>query len=116
YVPPPPQIEQDQARLIQGSIARMYGVIPISQDGTMLNLIALDPFNSQIVDDLTFALNKDVNIMVSDPAAVERLVKNTYGEDDASVEDLLRELDSLSIPEGDAEKELEAVASETPII
>ncbi len=117
YVPAPQQVDPEQARLIQGSIARMYGVVPVSQEGTTLNLIALDPFNSQIVDDLTFALNKDVNIMVSDPATVERLVKSTYGEDDASVEDLLRELDGLHIPsEGDGEKELEAVASETPII
>lgn len=117
YVAPPSSIEPEQARLVQGSIARMYGVVPISQEGSTLNLIALDPFNSQITDDLTFALNKDINIMVSDPVAVERLVKSTYGEDDASVEDLLREMGDLAIPDGEGtDKELEAVASETPII
>jgi type IV pilus assembly protein PilB len=119
YVPAPQQLEPEQARLIQGSIARMYAVIPLSQEGSTLNVIALDPFNSQIVDDLTFALGKDINIMVSDPNEVERLVKSTYGEDDASVDELLRELDSFSFEdpgEGASESDLEAVASETPII
>jgi len=104
-------------KLVQGSIARMYGVLPISDDGTTLNLVAIDPFNSQIHDDLTFALDRNVAIHVADPGVVSQLIRNTYGEDDASVEDLLKELGSFEFSEdADSEKELEAVASETPII
>jgi type IV pilus assembly protein PilB len=119
YITPPDQIDPEQAKLVQGAIARMYAVIPISEEGTTLNIAALDPFNSQIVDDLTFALGKDINILVTDPAAVERLVKSTYGEDDASVDELLRELDTFSMKEtteDSTESELEDVANQTPII
>lgn len=116
-VEPPAQLAPEQAKLIQGSIARMYGVLPISDDGTTLNLVAVDPFNSQIHDDLTFALDRDVAIHIADPATVSQLIRNTYGEDDASVEDLLKELGSFEFSEdADSEKELEAAASETPII
>lgn len=117
HVDLPQQLPPEQGKLIQGSIARMYGVLPVSDDGSVLNLVAADPFNSQIVDDLTFALGKDVNILVSDPDTVDRLVKSTYGEDDASVEELLHELDSLQFTESEeGDKELEAAISETPII
>lgn len=119
YVPAPPEITPEQAKLIQGSIARMYAVVPVSLEGNTLNLLALDPFNSQIVDDLTFALDRDVNVLVSDPAEVERLVKSTYGEDDASVDELLRELDTLNladIDESASEKEIEDEANQTPIV
>jgi type IV pilus assembly protein PilB len=115
----PMELSPEESGLIQGSIARMYGVIPYGQEGTTLNLVALDPFNNQIVDDLSFALDKDVNILVADPDEVEKLLQKTYGEDDASVDDLLKELSSFSFSgDGDdvSDKDLEAVASETPII
>lgn len=115
----PMELSAEESGLIQGSIARMYGVIPYGQEGTTLNLVALDPFNNQIVDDLSFALDKDVNILVADPDEVEKLLQKTYGEDDASVDDLLKELSSFSFGgDGDdvSDKDLEAVASETPII
>ncbi|HLS28587.1 MAG TPA: GspE/PulE family protein [Opitutales bacterium] len=116
-IDPPSEVPPEQMKLVQGSIARMYGVLPISDDGTTLNLVAIDPFNSQIHDDLTFALDRNVAIHVADPGVVSQLIRNTYGEDDASVEDLLKELGSFEFSEdADSEKELEAVASETPII
>src|SRR5690625_3093949 len=116
-IDPPSEVPPEQMKLVQGSIARMYGVLPISDDGTTLNLVAIDPFNSQIHDDLTFALDRNVAIHVADPGVGSQLIRNTYGEDDASVEDLLKELGSFEFSEdADSEKELEAVASETPII
>lgn len=119
YEKVPASLDQEQAALIQGSLARMYGVLPLGLEGSNLKLGAVDPFNSQIVEDLTFALGRDITLMVCDPLEVENRIKETYGEDDASVEELLKELDTYKIPElseDSTEKDLEAAASEQPII
>src|SRR4051812_42725605 len=49
-------IPSDVVGAVQGSLARMYGVVPLRSDSQSIDLLAVDPFNSQIIDDLTFAL------------------------------------------------------------
>lgn len=107
---------------VQGSLARMYGVVPLRADSQSIDLLAIDPFNSQIIDDLTFALGKDVRIVVADPGRVEGLLKLHYGDDDATIDDLLKEMSSDDHDgPGKAEKELsehdlESMAGQTPIV
>ncbi len=101
--------------------ARMYGVVPLRADAQSIDLLAVDPFNSQIIDDLTFALRKDIRLIVADPDRVEGLLKNHYGEDESSLDDILNEITST---EHDNTKggedlnvnDLEAMAGQGPII
>ena len=113
-------IDEQITRTINSSMARMYGVIPYRVEGDTIDLLAIDPFNNNIVDDLTFSLNKDINIVIADPDAVENLISQTYGEEDTSIDELLSEIgtgsDSSSQEEDVSESELTSMASETPII
>jgi len=96
----------------------MYGVVPLRAGGTMVDLLVKDPFNSQIVDDLTFTLRRDIRLVVTDPDQVDALMRHYYGEDDSSIEDLLEELTTgpvLTI-EDLSEQDIEAIAGKTPII
>ena len=115
----PSSLPPEAVALLQANLARMYGVVPLRADGTSVDLLATDPFNSQVVDDLTFALGKDVRLVVCDPVRVEGLIKQHYGEDEATMEKLLSEItetglgdDENDIGEGDIEK----MAGQTPII
>ncbi|MET0262532.1 MAG: type II secretion system ATPase GspE [Rariglobus sp.] len=106
---------------VQGSLARMYGVVPVRVDSQSIDLLAIDPFNNQVIDDLTFALGKDVRLVVADPGRVEGLLKLHYGDDDATIDDLLKELTSDDHDGAGGEKELsehdlESMAGQTPII
>jgi len=107
---------------VQGSLARMYGVVPFRVDAQSIDLLAVDPFNSQVIDDLTFALGKDVRILVADPSRVEGLLKLHYGDDDATIDDLLKEMSSDDHDGGKggekefSEHDLESMAGQTPII
>ena len=106
---------------VQGSLARMYGVVPLRSDSQSIDLLATDPFNSQIIDDLTFALGKDVRLVVADPGRVDGLLKLHYGDDDATIDDLLKEMssDDHDGPQGSkelSEHDLESMAGQTPII
>lgn len=110
----PNEISPDLVRQIRPPIARMYGVVPYACDDVSISLLALDPFNNSIVDDLTFSLNKDVSVIVADPVAVDILMRQAYGDEDASIDDLLGEIGSGDF--GDEDKDLAEVANETPII
>jgi type IV pilus assembly protein PilB len=107
---------------VQGSLARMYGVVPLRVDAQSIDLLAIDPFNNQIIDDLTFALGKDVRIIVTDPGRVDGLLKLHYGEDDSTIDDLLKEMSSDD-HDGSAktdkelsDHDLESMAGQTPIV
>ena len=114
----PESIPDDLLDLVQGSLARMYGVVPVELDGSDLYLLAVDPFNSQIIDDLTFVTGKTIILRVADPAAIEALIKINYGDDDASIDDILNEMDPSRFQDDDdmSEEDLTAMASDTPII
>ena len=118
---PPSSIAGDIIAQLSAQHARMYGVVPFRVDSQSMDLLAVDPFNAQIIDDLTFTLRKDIRLIVADPDRVEGLLKNHYGEDESSLNDILNEITST---EHDATKggedlntnDLEAMAGQGPII
>jgi type IV pilus assembly protein PilB len=115
---PPKTIDEGVASAVQASVARMYAVVPYKVDDTSLEVLAQDPFNPAIIDDLTFTLNKDITIVVCDPEKIDSLLTATYGEEDSSIDDILGDLgdsfDDLNdeLSEGD----LTDMANQTPII
>jgi type IV pilus assembly protein PilB len=115
---PPADIPEAALATVDGSMARMYGVVPLQADATTIDLLVKDPFNSQIVDDLTFALRRDVRLVVTDPEQIDALIRHYYGEDDSSIEDLLEELTvgPVAAAEELSEQDIEAMAGETPIV
>ena len=115
---PPTKVDDAIASTVRASVARMYAVVPYQVDDTSVSLLAHDPFNPSIIDDLTFTLNKDITIVVCDPAHIDSLLIATYGEEDSSIDDILGELgDSFGDGKEDlAEGDLTDMANQTPII
>ena len=115
----PVQFPVSTIEAVPAHLARDYGVFPLRTDGLALVLLAVDPFNSQVIDDLTFALGRDIRIAVADPERVQALIKQHHGEDSTSIDDLLREFSTTELEEEDQElslDDLEALAGQTPIV
>lgn len=113
----PQSVERDVSQILKASVARMYGVVPLRNDGQSVDLLVQDPFNNAIIDDLTFTLGRDVNMVVADPNEVQRLMVGTYGEEDSSIDDLLAEIRTEAFDdEGLADADLADKANDTPII
>ncbi|MGN0870722.1 MAG: GspE/PulE family protein [Victivallales bacterium] len=119
-------VEEDPPRevikMIDGGTARMLGVVPLSFDGTTLNIIARNPLNYQVVDEVRFIVGKDVNQIVVPEAQVEAAIEKFYPVDvTATMHDMLAELNldaevkDDESPEQSADQ-LEAQANEAPII
>ncbi len=108
-------------RLLPGGLARLHGALPvgISEDGVQICLV--DPLNPQTLEDLRFAIGRDLELVVAPPYQVEELIEEFYGSDTSSIEEILAQLGF----EGEAgfgnrgtleTENFEADANATPII
>lgn len=114
----PSSVLDEVAAALSASAARMYAVVPYDADEMSVTLLAKDPFNPSIIDDLTFSLNKDIDIVVCDPDAIDALLVATYGEEDSSIDDILGDLGEsfAAVDEQLSESDLTDIANQTPII
>jgi type IV pilus assembly protein PilB len=106
--------------LIPSGLARLHGALPIEMSGTTLRVALVDPFDLHTTEDLRFALGKDIQVVVSPPEQIEELIKQYYGTDSTSMEDVLKQLgeagELLQLRETDGDSAVEAEANTTPII
>ena len=115
----PPEI----LRLIPSGLARLHGALPVEMSGTTLWVALVDPFDLTAAEDLRFALGKDIHVVVSPSDQIEDLIKQHYGTDTTSMDEVLKQLgqagELLSVSggrEGNGEAAVEAEANATPII
>ncbi len=120
--------EQELSAELLGAIppatARMYQCLPVELNGSSLKVALAEPLNPGRVDELTFIVKKDIQLVVADPAQIEKAINKWYGEDSESVSDILKELGAdadiaKEVTEAsatDSAAELTELANETPII
>ncbi len=115
----PATLPGEALALVEGGMARTYGVAPIASDGFSVSVAAVDPFNPNLVNDLTFALERDVRVSVADPERVQQLIRQHYGEEEISLDAALDDLQSSADDAGNetlTEADIEQLAGQTPII
>jgi type IV pilus assembly protein PilB len=110
-------------RLIPSGLARLHGALPVEMSGTTLRVALVDPFDLHAAEDLRFALGKDIHVVVSPSDQIEDLIKQHYGTDTTSMDEVLKQLgqagELLSVSggrDGDGEAAVEVEANATPII
>ncbi len=112
---PPPEI----LRLIPSGTVQLHKAFPLGTDGMTIQAALADPLNAQTVEDLRFALGKEIQIIVAPVYQIEDLIRKYYGSDASSMDDILAELGGTVEFGQDGSidmKNLEAEANSTPII
>jgi type IV pilus assembly protein PilB len=103
-------------KLLKPAQAHKYVVLPVADEAGKLTLLAKDPFNSSVINELSFILQREIELGVADPAQVDAGVVRVYGEaTSSSMEDLLGEfgeVDAAAATDEDVTKQ----ASQAPII
>src|SRR3989442_275345 len=114
------EIAPEILRFIPIGLARLHGALPVEMSGTTLRIALVDPFDLHAAEDLRFALGKDIQAVVSPPEQIEELIKQYYGSDTTSMDEVLKQLgeagELLQLREGDGDAAVEAEANATPII
>lgn len=112
YDPP-----QELLATVPAGTARLYGALPLDAEASRLSLALVDPLNTQIIDDLRFALEKNIRVIVAPPARVQELVDQHYGSGTGELDDILGRV--KGVDESGASIDLEALQAEAnsaPII
>jgi type IV pilus assembly protein PilB len=110
----------DLLKLLPAGLAQLHRAFPLGYEDGILQVALADPLNPQTVEDLRFAIGKDVHPVVAPIYQIEDLIMKHYGSDAASLDSILAELGggiqfggeggSLDI------KEIENEANAAPII
>jgi type IV pilus assembly protein PilB len=113
-----PTTDQDDiSKVLKPAQAHKYAVVPVADEAGKLTLVAKDPFNSAIINELTFILKREnIELAVADPDMVDAAVIRVYGEPSASsMDDLLGEFDQIDSA-AVADDDVANAASQAPII
>src|SRR4051812_11266366 len=85
----------DQAiKAIPANTARMYQVLPIALNDGQLQVALVDPLNPSRIDELGFIVKHGLQVVIADPAQVQKNIEKYYPEDSESVSDILKQLGS----------------------
>jgi type IV pilus assembly protein PilB len=108
-------------KLIPSGLARLHRALPIGMSGNTLRVALVDPLDPRAAEDLRFAIGKDVDVVVAPTEQIESRIKEYYGSDTSSMEEVLKQLgaagEMLQIRGDDGTAAaVEAEANATPII
>ena len=101
--------------LVPAGTARLHGALPVNLTGDGLHLALVDPMNPQTIEDLRFALGRELVLAIAPDYLVEQKINECYGGEGKAMEDILSQLEfgaEASMNTAD----LEAEANSAPII
>jgi len=100
--------------LVPAGTARLHGALPVNFNQMGLHVALVDPLNPQTVEDLRFALGREIHVVVAPDYLVEAKINDCYGGEEKAMEDILSQFqvggDSMSVAD------LESEANSAPII
>ncbi len=103
--------------LIPSGMARLHGAFPINIDAESLTVCLVDPLNPQVLEDLRFALGKEITLAIAPSHIVEDKINEFYGGEGLAMDDILSQLESGVInPDEASPQDIEAEANSAPII
>jgi type IV pilus assembly protein PilB len=105
------------------SVARMYGAVPVNLTGNTMMIAIMDPYNPHLVEELSFVLGKDVQLLVAPSKQIEAVIATHYSEEGGSLRQVLMDMEtelakdeSLGALEKGGVAALEAAANQAPIV
>ena len=107
---------------IPANTARMFQCVPVSMNGSSLQVALMDPLNPGRMDELGFVVKKDLQLVVADPAAISKALERYYQQDGENVNEILQALGEdkdIAREASDAASDdrlMENLANEAPIV
>jgi type IV pilus assembly protein PilB len=117
-------IDQQVLRSMPTSVARMYGAVPVVVQGNVVTVAVLDPYNPQLMEELSFVLGKDVQLAVAPAKQIEEAINRYYSEESGSLKEVLEDMESQlasaemveTAAKSGTTTTLEEMASQAPIV
>ena len=92
------EIPKAVIELVPESVARENVVLPLALEGNVLKIITSDPTNYDVIQKLTFILNKDVQPVLADHEQIREAINRHYGQTETeSMDSMLVEFTDTAI-------------------
>jgi len=109
---------------IPANVARMYHCVPVSLNGGTLKVALAEPLDPAHADEVGFASKRDVQVVVADPAEIEKTIDRHYGQEESeNFSEILKELGAdkdiareVSEAEAGDARQTEDLANAAPIV
>jgi type IV pilus assembly protein PilB len=109
---PPPEL----LALLPSGMARLHGALPVNVDNEGLTVCLVDPLNPQVIEDLRFALGREVFLAIAPDHIVEKKIDDAYGGKGQAMDDILGQLEIGIGTNEQSAQDMEAEANSAPII
>lgn len=86
------EITPEIIKAIPPASARMYQAMPVGVFDSTIQVALADPLNPGIIDELSFVVDKELQVVVAEPDQVEKAITRYYGDETESVSDILKQL------------------------
>jgi type IV pilus assembly protein PilB len=108
-------------RLIPAGLARLHRALPIGEADNAIRVALVDPLDTPTIEDLRFALGRDIDLVLAPSLQIEERLRKHYGEDISSMEEILKQLGAAGAlmtlaRENSIGANAEVEANATPII
>jgi len=122
---PATDIPPDVVHAIPASVARMYMVVPVEKGMNSVTLATCDLVSPAKLDELMFVLSRDVSLVLAREEDIRVWVNQFYGDDSASVVDMLKTLEEelegsenklLELGAATDERGIQEAAGSAPVI
>ncbi len=116
------QIPADVLKLVPVKVAQMYKCLPVGVNNGSVQIALSEPLDPAHADEIHFAIKRDVQIVVAEPAEILKAIEKFYGqEENESFSEILKEIGSDKLARevdeaGDDARAAEALANEVPIV
>jgi type IV pilus assembly protein PilB len=108
---------------VPANVARMYHCMPVAAHNGTVQIALANPLDPALADEINFAIKNNVQVVVADPAEIEKTVDRFYGQEESeSFSEILKELGEDKniarevVEAGEDAKAAEALANEVPIV
>jgi type IV pilus assembly protein PilB len=107
--------------VVPPGLARAYGVVPLQVGETRVELLTSDPFDLQAMDDLAFALNREVRFVVASEPEMERCWQGYaagagLGSNPPDSASVVTEVMADEAETDPSAKDLERLAAQAPVV
>lgn len=90
------EIPERIRNMIEPTIATLYRVVPISEEGGVLTVAMADPTNINAIDNLQRLLDRPIEVQLATPEEISIALAKYYGLSEQSVESMLSTVSSAS--------------------
>lgn len=121
---PATDIPPDVVHAIPTSVARMYMVVPVDKGANSVTLATYELMSPAKLDELMFVLSRDVSLVMAREEDIRAHVNQLYGDDSASVTEMLSALESeieatdqlMELSSATDDRGIEEAAGSAPVI